>query len=79
MDLTPSFMTSVDGRGEGLVSNLDYFENRRRNFIRKKYGRKRCLPHLHVPFSSGAEILWAEIFLFAPLMRINKQRSLKAI
>ena len=46
LDLTPSFMTSVDERVEGLVSNLDYFENRRRNFIRKKYGRKTCLQHL---------------------------------
>ena len=52
LDLTPSFMTSVAGRvEEGLVSNLDYFEDRRRNFIQKKYGRKRCLPHLRPALS----------------------------
>ena len=27
-------------RVEGLVLNMDYLENRRRNFIQKKYGRK---------------------------------------
>ena len=33
LDLTPSFKTSVDARVEGLVSNVDYLENRCRNFI----------------------------------------------
>ena len=33
LDLTPSFKTSVDARVEGLVSNVHYLENRRRNFI----------------------------------------------
>ena len=33
LDLTPSFKTSVDAGVEGLVSNVDYLENRRRNFI----------------------------------------------
>ena len=44
MDLTGLFKTSIDASVEGLVLNVDYFENRRRNFIQKKYGRKRCLP-----------------------------------
>ena len=44
LDLLPSFKTSVDARVEGLVSNVGYLENRRRNFTQKKYGRKRCLP-----------------------------------
>ena len=33
LDLTPSFKTFVDARVEGLVSNVDYLENRSRNFI----------------------------------------------
>ena len=33
LDLTPSFKTSVDARVEGLVSDVDYLENRRCNFI----------------------------------------------
>ena len=46
-----SFKTSVDVKFEGLVSNVDYLENRRRNFIQKKYGRKRRMQHTHVLFS----------------------------
>ena len=33
LDLTPSFKTFVDARVERLVSNVDYLENQRRNFI----------------------------------------------
>ena len=51
LNLTPSFKTSVDARVESLVSNLDYLENRRRTFIRKKYGRKRRLLRTQVSFS----------------------------
>ena len=49
--LTPSFETSTDARVEGLVSNMDYLENRCRSFVKKKYDRKRCLPHTHVLLS----------------------------
>ena len=51
LDLTLSFKTPVDARVEGLASNLGYLENRRCNFIQKKYGRKRRLPRTHVSFS----------------------------
>ena len=51
LDLKPSFKTCVDARVEGLASNVDYLENRRRNFIQKKHGRKRHLPGTHVSFS----------------------------
>ena len=47
LDLTPSFKTSFDTRVEGLVSNVDYLENRYHNFIKKKYGRNRPLPRTH--------------------------------
>ena len=49
--LTPSFKTSVDAKAEGLLSNMDYLENQRRNFIQKNYSRKRRLPRTHVSFS----------------------------
>ena len=51
LDLTVLFKTSTDARVEGLVSNVDYLENWRPNFIQKKYGRKRRLPRTHVSFS----------------------------
>ena len=51
LDLTVLFKTSTDAWVEGLVSNVDYLENWRRNFIQKKYGRKRRLPRTHVSFS----------------------------
>ena len=51
MDLTPSFKTSVDAMVDGLVLNVDYLENQRRDFIQKNYGRKRRLPRVHVSFS----------------------------
>ena len=57
MDLTPSFKTSVDTRVEGLVSNVVYLENRCHNFIEKKCGRKRRLPHTRF-------VLWTVVFLF---------------
>ena len=63
LDLTPSLKTSVDARVESLVSNVDYLENRHRNFIQKKYGRKRRLPHTHVLFS-GEHTFCSVIFLF---------------
>ena len=46
LDLTHLFETSVrpDAWVEGLISNVDCLENRRRTFIRRKYGRKRRLP-----------------------------------
>ena len=50
-DLTVLFKASIDAWVEGLVSNVDYLENWRRNFIQKKYGRKRRLPRMHVSFS----------------------------
>ena len=46
LDLTLSFMTSVDAKVEGLISNVNYLEN----FIQKKYGRKRRLSPTHVSF-----------------------------
>ena len=33
LDLTLLFKTSIDARVEGFVSNVDYLENRCRNFI----------------------------------------------
>ena len=51
LDLTPSLKTSVDTKVEGLVLNVDYLENRRHNFIQKKYGRKRHLRCTHSSFS----------------------------
>ena len=51
LDLALSIKTSVDAMAEGLVSNMNYLDNRRCNFNQKKYGRNRCLPHTHVLFS----------------------------
>ena len=80
LDLTHSFDTSVrpDAWVEGLISNVDCLENRRRTFIQKKYDRKKRLP-AHTSFSG----LWLFFLygLFAPLMtskgqkRINKALS----
>ena len=55
-DLTPSFKTSIYAGAEGLVSNVDYLENQRPNFIQNKHGRKTSV--VHTPF-----VLWAVIFL----------------
>ena len=41
LDLTLSFKTSIDTRVKVLASNVDYLENWCRNFIQKKYGRKK--------------------------------------
>ena len=51
LDLMPLFKISVDLRVEGLVSNVNYLENRRHNFVQNKCGRKRRLPRTHVSFS----------------------------
>ena len=81
-DLRPSFKTSTEARVEGLVSNVDYLENRCRNFIQKKYAIKRCLPRTHVLFS---ELQFSFLYgMFIPLMapkgkkRINKALSKKS-
>ena len=58
LDLLPSFKTSVDARVGGLVSNVDYLENRCHNFTQNKYGRtKTSAAHTHF-------VLWLVIFLF---------------
>ena len=46
LDLTPSFKNSVYAKVEGLVSNVDYLENQRHNFVQKKYGRKTSTAHM---------------------------------
>ena len=51
LELTPPFKTSVDIRVEDLVSNVNYLKNRCRNFIQKKYGRKRHLQRTNLLFS----------------------------
>ena len=51
LNLTPLFKTCVDPWVKSLVSNVDYLENRCRNFIQKVYGRKRRLPRTHISFS----------------------------
>ena len=53
--LYPVVKTSVDARIKGLISNLDYLENRVRNFIQKKYGRRRLPSHTRF-------IIWSAIF-----------------
>ena len=37
---TPSFKTSVDARIDGLVSNMDYLENRRHNLFKRNMAEK---------------------------------------
>ena len=54
LDLTPSFKTSVNTRIEGLVSNVDYLKNWRRNFIQKE---KTSAAHTRF-------VIWTVIFLF---------------
>ena len=51
LDIMLLFKTSVDARVEGLLSNMDYLENRHPNFIQKKYGRKKCQLRTHVSIS----------------------------
>ena len=48
LNLPPSFKTSADARVKDLVLKVDYYKFRRRNFIQKKYVRKRRLPHTQV-------------------------------
>ena len=57
MDLMPLFKTSIEAMFEGFNSNVDYLENRHRNFIQKKYGKKT---------SAGLTrfIFWTVIFLY---------------
>ena len=57
LDHLPSFKTSVDARVEGLISNADYLESRRRNFTLKKYGRNTSAAHTYF-------VLLTVIFLF---------------
>ena len=59
LDLTSSFKTSVDAKFKGLVFNVDYLENQRRNFIQKNNGRKKTSTE-HTRF-----VFWTVIFLFA--------------
>ena len=59
LDLTSSFKTSVDAKFKGLVFNVDYLENQRRNFIQKNYGRKKTSTD-HTRF-----VFCTVIFLFA--------------
>ena len=77
--LTPSFKTSTDARVEGLVSNMDYLENRCRSFVKKKYDRKRCLPHTHFCYLDFNFIFLYGLFttLMTPKgkKRINKALS----
>ena len=41
MDFTPLLKTFVDAKVEGLVSNMDYLENRLCNFIQKEMWQKK--------------------------------------
>ena len=63
-------------RVEGLVLNMDYLENRHRNFIQKKYGRKIRLPRTRF-------LRWTVIFLlyglFTPLMTSKGKKKNKAV
>ena len=58
LDLTNSFKTSVDARVKGFVSNVDYMENRRQNFIQKKNSRKRRLSRTNVSFSGFCAVFF---------------------
>ena len=67
LDLTNSFKTSVYARVKGFVSNMDYLENRRQNFIQKKNSRKRRLSRTHVSFSGFCAVFFMHRH-FTPLM-----------
>ena len=58
LDLTPTFKTSFDVRVEGLVSNVDYLENRHCNFIQKKFGRNRRLPRTQFFYTDFLHRSW---------------------
>ena len=74
LDLMLLFMTSVDAMNEGLASNVNYLENRCRNFIQKKYGRNRSVAHTRFVF-------WTVIFLFVQtlhrwlLLKVKKRKN----
>ena len=51
LNLTLSVKTSIDTSVRSLASNVDYLENWCRNFIQKKYGRKRCQLRKHFSFA----------------------------
>ena len=48
LDLALLFKTSVGTMVDCLVSNVNYLKNWHCNFIQKKYGRNRRLPHTHM-------------------------------
>ena len=77
LNLTPLFKTAVDAMVEGLVSNVNYLENRCHNFIQKKYDRNRRLPRTHVSFS-GLQFSFL-CGLLTPLMKVVKKRIYKTI
>ena len=51
LDLTALFIASIYARTEGLVSNVDYLENQRPNFIQNEYDIKRRQSLTHPSFS----------------------------
>ena len=57
LDLRPSFKISIDARVEGLISNMDYLENRHHKFIQKRNltDQNICLTHF---------LLWTVSFVF---------------
>ena len=60
---------------EGLVSNVNYLENRCHNFIQKKYDRNRRLPRTHVSFS-GLQFSFL-CGLLTPLMKVVKKEYIR--
>ena len=69
-------------RVKGIASNVNYLENQQRNFISKKYGRKRHLRRTQASFSG----LWISFLygIFTPLVtpkckkRIHKALSMQS-
>ena len=72
LDLMPLLKTSLDERIKDLVSNVDYLENRRRNFTQKKYGRKRDLQCTHVCFSGLSFSFCLDFFHHWWLLKVKK-------
>ena len=62
LDLTPRPPLTVDTRVKGLASNVDYLENRCRNFIQKKF----CSLDCNFSFYSYR--------LFTPLMALKGKK-----
>ena len=73
LDLMPLFKTSLDERIKDLVSNVDYLENWRRNFIQKKYGRKRDLQCTHVCFSGLSFSFCLDFFHHWWVLKVKKR------